>query len=228
MNTMTGDAVAVSDYNGQLDKLSLLAECAGHDIKNALGAAVLYLRYAKGRVENAEAAQIIDKASDVCRYTASLATQLMNITGAKEDYWDLSRVVRDMSCLFEANAHNVAFEYDLQSSGVIRGRPLDVYTIMQNLVQNASDAMPKGGRVLISTHDSLPYVVLGVADTGPGMTDLSHAFEPHYSTKGSTGLGLYSVKRAVDELGGIIRVKSAPGEGTAFEVAIPAQSPAYH
>jgi signal transduction histidine kinase len=111
-----------------------------------------------------------------------------------------------------------------------------------NLAVNARDAMPEGGRLSIEMSDvelgdqdalrlqgAHPgsYVLISVSDTGSGMTaqTQSHLFEPFYTTKDAgkgTGLGLWTVHRAVVENGGSIAVSSQPGMGTTFRIYLPA------
>jgi two-component system cell cycle sensor histidine kinase/response regulator CckA len=112
--------------------------------------------------------------------------------------------------------------------------------LVLNLAVNAHDAMPEGGKLIISTHnESLKsddselglargsYVHLVVQDTGHGMSEETRlqAFKPYFTTKSrtrNTGLGLASVLSVVQQSGGGIRLTSAPGEGTRFDIFIPA------
>lgn len=125
--------------------------------------------------------------------------------------------------------------------GRVKVDPGQVQQILINLVLNARDAMPKGGKVVIETanadldevyarqHVGLrpgTYVMLSVSDTGAGMDDetSSHIFEPFFTTKKpgkGTGLGLSTVYGIVKQSGGYITVETAVGQGTAFRIYLP-------
>ena len=112
---------------------------------------------------------------------------------------------------------------------------------MLNLAINARDAMPRGGRIEVSTadvllpegdvrldHETAPgrYVRLSVRDDGAGMDEATRArcFEPFFTTKApgkGTGLGLSTVYGIVRQSRGLVRVESAPGEGATFELYFP-------
>jgi two-component system cell cycle sensor histidine kinase/response regulator CckA len=99
-----------------------------------------------------------------------------------------------------------------------------------NLVVNARDAMPRGGRVTLTLEDieleTEPgqFIVLSVSDTGVGMDESvrERIFEPFFTTKPSgTGLGLPTVQSIVQQSRGHIEVQSEPGQGTTFRVYLP-------
>jgi len=105
--------------------------------------------------------------------------------------------------------------------------------VLLNLVLNARDAMPHGGRITVSTQSSEPLrgaqatVSLLVEDNGCGMDEdtRSRLFEPFFTTKQpghGTGLGLATVQRIVSESGGMIEVNSETGHGTSIKVLLPA------
>jgi PAS domain S-box-containing protein len=117
--------------------------------------------------------------------------------------------------------------------GTVRADPGQLRQVILNLVLNARDAMPHGGRITVSTHTaqlpdaSHPAAALVVEDTGSGMDTetRAHLFEPFFTTKKAgegTGLGLATVQRIVNESGGAIQVESEIGRGTRISVLLPA------
>jgi two-component system NtrC family sensor kinase len=96
--------------------------------------------------------------------------------------------------------------------------------VLINLILNAVQACHSGGRVTVTT-DAGERIRIRVADTGCGIRAENRAriFEPFFSLReGGTGLGLFLSLNAVRRWGGDIRVESAPGEGSTFEIDLPA------
>jgi PAS domain S-box-containing protein len=117
--------------------------------------------------------------------------------------------------------------------------PNQMEQVLINLATNARDAMPEGGELRIKTsllngrinpgRDSGARVRIQISDTGCGMSRdvLEHVFEPFFTTKGvgrGTGLGLSTVYGIVKQNHGTIHVASSPGQGTAFDILLPAAS----
>ena len=124
----------------------------------------------------------------------------------------------------------------------VRVDPGQIEQLIMNLAANARDAMPQGGKLTIATTNTRfeadsdrdgfsappgPYVMLSVSDTGMGMDETTQArmFEPFFTTKPTgkgTGLGLSTVYGIAKQSSGYIKVQSAPGKGTTFQIFFPA------
>jgi PAS domain S-box-containing protein len=154
---------------------------------------------------------------------------------------NLNRIITGFeTVLRRAGNSNIEFEIDLDRkahSAMIDSARFE--SALLNLVVNARDAMPDGGRIVISTRNvtladheagSLKagnYVKVTVADTGTGMPPevVARAFEPFFTTKEvgkGTGLGLSQVYGFIKQSDGEVVIKSRPGEGSTIEIYLPA------
>jgi len=135
----------------------------------------------------------------------------------------------DLSTIFEAPL------------GRVKADPGQIEQVVMNLAVNARDAMPRGGKLTISTNNVIidqtmhirnralepgQYIVLAISDNGMGMTEevQSHLFEPFFTTKGlgkGTGLGLATCHGIICQSGGDIRVYSELNSGTTFRIYLP-------
>jgi signal transduction histidine kinase len=100
--------------------------------------------------------------------------------------------------------------------------------VWTNLIDNAADVMKEGGKLRIRAARDNDYVLVEIADNGPGIPEeiQSKIFEPFFTTKGvgeGTGLGLDIAYRIIKKAKGLITVKSVPGD-TRFEIRIPIQA----
>jgi two-component system cell cycle sensor histidine kinase/response regulator CckA len=156
----------------------------------------------------------------------------------------LSAVVTEMTGLIRrlVGEHIDLVTLPAPGDSRVKADPSQIAQVVMNLVVNARDAMPHGGKLMIETSDAEldatrartlgispgPYVLLSVSDSGVGMDagTLSRVFEPFFSTKGErgTGLGLSTAFGIVRQSGGAILPHSEPGQGSTFRVYLPRTS----
>ena len=156
---------------------------------------------------------------------------------------DLNLLLGDMEkMLGRLIGEDIEFVFSLDPDlMMVKADPGQLEQVLLNLVVNARDAMPGGGAMRIETCNAIaddsgdtleerlvgPCVRLAVSDTGSGMDEATRAriFEPFFTTKEQgkgTGLGLSTVYGIVHQSGGRILVHSEPGQGTCFEILLPA------
>ena len=137
----------------------------------------------------------------------------------------IEEAIRSMES--QASARGIVIEREL-CQGVPNVRSGDLFQVFCNLMKNALDAMPNGGKLAISTSLVGGHIRATFADTGVGITPevMARIFEPFFTTKDSTegtGLGLAISKDIVEKYSGAIRVESEPGKGSTFQVEIPVE-----
>ncbi len=230
----------------QMQSLELIGKLAAgvvHDLNNIMTVIVGNVELALGSLDAAhparEEVEEVQKASARCSH---LTRQLMALSSRRPSVLkrlDLNSILGDFQQLLRRLVGE-DLEWVVETDprlGQIRADRGRIEQVILNLVLNARDAMPGGGKLIIETANvsfsppqgsagDIPGVMLSVADTGAGMDSetLSRIFEPFFTTKDferGTGLGLATVNEIVDSFGGKVTVESIPGEGTIFRVYIP-------
>jgi signal transduction histidine kinase len=141
---------------------------------------------------------------------------------------DLDQMIRSVVQLFQGQFKQgpARIEAEMQLGDVppVNGDPTLLRRVIENLVLNAIDAMPKGGRLIFRTDLNHQFAVFELADTGSGLTqeECERLFTPYYTTKQhGTGLGLAIVQSVVSDHKGTISVSSTKNFGTTFHVELP-------
>ena len=247
-----GEALRRSqEHLRQSTKMEAIGKLAGgiaHDFNNLLSVITGYSELLLARTGSRNAArreiQEIHKAGE---RAAALTQQLLAFSRRqvlKPKPLRMDAVVENLGkMLRRLIGEDIDFVTESQEDlWTVRADPNQVEQILMNLCVNARDAMPTGGKLVVSAENvtldaplverelTIPsgrYAILRVADNGGGMDGevLSRIFEPFFTTKEQgkgTGLGLATVYGIVKQSRGYIRVVSAPGNGTTFSVYLPA------
>lgn len=200
-----------------------------HDFNNLITGVLLYSELLASQLpqstrEHAHALQIRRAAENGARLTRQLLSMARPAAPEKDECcWN--PVIAEMQELLSrlAGAH-IQLETKLtEGLEPVKLTSVQMQQILLNLVLNARDAMPEGGRLLLETHcsakNSIRSVALSVSDSGTGMSPEAqeHIFEPFFTTKEEgkgNGLGLSGIGNIVKQNGGCIQVESAAGGGT--------------
>ncbi len=227
----------------KMDVIGQLTGGVAHDFNNLLGIILGYLDLIAFDLEpDGKLQGFIEEIRNASERAVGLTRQLLLFSSQETVnpvVLDLNTAVKDMSkMLLRLIGENIEMKIlPGQDIGRIKADPGYVGQVIMNLVVNARDAMPNGGRMTISTCNAtlgentagtpgLQYVTLSVSDTGTGMTDTVKArlFEAFFTTKPKgkgTGLGLSTCQTIVQQSGGHIEVESELGGGTTFKVFFP-------
>jgi two-component system OmpR family sensor kinase len=143
---------------------------------------------------------------------------------------DMGSLIEQVYAAFgeEAKRRGIDYRCDADSSPVIVTDGDRVFQIVSNLVSNAFRWTPDGGRVSLALASANGTVSVSVADTGPGIREQEQEriFRPFWSRDGAgTGLGLAIARELAIALGGRIVLESEPGEGSRFDLLLPARTP---
>ena len=226
----------------QSEKLTALGQLAGgiaHDFNNLLQAILGYAQLMKQNPNNADLIErsltVVESAAMDGSETVRRIQQFARLRPDEQFVGvDINQIVQDAVAItrprWEENisrdSRPLEMKLDLQADALVQGRPAQLSEVLTNLILNAMDAMPAGGRLTIATrHVPGREVLVTVADTGVGMPETirQRIFEPFYSTKGDagSGLGLSMAYSIVRRHGGQIHVDSEPGTGTTFTLTFP-------
>jgi len=228
----------------QAEKLRAMGEMASgvaHDFNNVLAAILgniqllLHSFEHYGPEEIRERLKIIEKAS---KDGAETVRRIQDFTGRRRDRefipLSLNQLIHEVAAITEPRWKDQAQKKGIQIDLVknleeippILGNPSELREVFTNILFNAVDAMPQGGKITLATQThSDDWVEMRIADTGVGMTDevRKKIFDPFFTTKGvtSSGLGMSVSYGIIKRHGGEILVESEPGKGTLFVLHLP-------
>lgn len=225
----------------RLAAIGMIAASLAHEIRNPLTAIKTFIQLLPERVGNP---------AFIERFNRTVPREVNRLSEIIENLLDLARKPRlNLSSLnlndvltgaldlytVELSQRGIEVEF-IPDPGIppVSGDPEYLTRVFGNLIVNAIQAMPEGGRLSISTGliGEESKVFVKISDTGIGMSEETarNLFNPFYTTKEKgTGLGMATVKNIVEEHKGVITVKSAPNRGTSFTILFPIErTPSFH
>ncbi len=231
----------------RFEAIGQMASGIAHDFNNLLTVVEARSELALENLEgNHPARTDLDAILSVLKRGQALVRELQLI-GQRDEMsmqrLDLNELVRRADLLLRSLlGKNIEINYDLNYDNLFcQVEPTQLERVLVNLVKNACDAMPSGGRITISTgrceivrqHPDVPeltpgrYVQLTVRDTGSGIAPevAARMFEPYFTTKGpgkGSGLGLAISYSLIKQMQGAITLQSEVGRGTKFVIYLPA------
>ena len=226
-------------YLAQTEKLASIGQLASgvaHEINNPLGVIQCYANLiAKSQPSDPQVLSdvgIIRKHTEQCR---SVVEALLNFSRSAEpcmNKTDINACIEEVVSVLDLQLQKDNFTIERQFDATLPMITVDgnkIKQVLMNLLINASQAMPDGGRIIVKTTlaEKGRQLSITISDTGPGIPDenIPKIFDPFFTTKGpekGTGLGLSVSYGIVQQHGGSITVESAHGKGTTFTILLPA------
>ncbi|HJR07659.1 MAG TPA: ATP-binding protein [Pyrinomonadaceae bacterium] len=219
----------------KLSSIGLLAAGVAHEINTPLTGVSSYTQMLLGMLADSDPKhKLLEKIHRQTERATGIVNNLLNFsrTGlvTEFDEVDVNRVLDDTLQLLEPQLRQSQIEivrdYDTHLPHAY-GNGGKLQQVFTNLILNARDAIPNGGRITLSTStEDADTVSVLVADTGIGIApeNVARIYDPFFTTKGvgrGTGLGLAVSYGIVQEHSGHITVQSAPGRGTSFRITLP-------
>jgi signal transduction histidine kinase len=214
----------------RLADLGQIASHVAHEVRNSLVPVTLYLSLLRRRIsEDAGAVDILNKVSAGFTVLDAMVNDLLHFAAERAPHCEVVQVrelVEDVcqSLGPQLDAQEIGPEIDVPPHATILADRDMLRRAILNLALNALDAMPDGGRLVITGVEGLQGFELEVADSGEGLSDevRRRAFEPFFTTKNSgTGLGLAIVEHILQLHGGNVLAQNCPEGGAAFTLQFP-------
>ncbi|MEW6750710.1 MAG: ATP-binding protein [Candidatus Latescibacterota bacterium] len=224
----------------RIESLGLLAGSIAHDFNNILASALVNVSVLRTQLGPGPEAQIAQDIETAMEHARALTKQLLSFTRSSvltRSASSLAELVRETAGFVLRGSRSTCDFAVAEEVWPVAVDTAQMSQVLQNLILNADQAMPAGGRIRVSLQnvrvtardavplDEGPYVRCSVADEGPGIPpeSVERIFDPYFTTKPEgTGLGLTSAYAIVSEHGGWIAVESTPGAGARFVVYLPA------
>ncbi len=211
----------------KLSSVGFLAMGIAHQLNTPLNTALIALEDLESKLGESEDIELIKSSIQTCKDYIDKMFMFVK-RRSKKDIMSVHKAVSDVVEILQvyAKERDVELLYESSWEGYFIGDESDIRHLALNLILNAIQASPAGGRVLVELSQSGDNWILSIEDEGEGIDpeEMSKIFIPFYQGRNKcdgTGLGLAIVDSIVKEYGGSIQVDSLPGKGSVFKVSIP-------
>ncbi|MGC9323115.1 MAG: XrtA/PEP-CTERM system histidine kinase PrsK [Desulfomonilia bacterium] len=217
--------------NKEIDAYNRVSAYVLHDLKNAAGNLSLILQNAPRFISQKEFQEdmlgtIAEALARIDKVTGKLAT----IPGKEELTTQVIPVAEFLDSLLgrlQPRLNTIRCARQVEETLQVTTDPAVLDKIMENLVVNATEALPSDGEITISAGENEAEIFISVADNGPGMPEefvRERLFRPFQTTKKKgSGLGLWQVKNLTEQIGARIEVENRPGRGATFTIVLPSR-----
>ncbi len=216
----------------KLASIGLLSAGVAHEINTPLTGISSYVQILQKKLSNSRHSQILEKIETQTERVARIIKNLLNFARipSESSFYqvNLKKNLEEIMSLivYKLKTMNINLELSLSSVRPIWAEGERLQQVFINIILNAIDAMPKGGRLKIELNQLNNQAIIKIEDTGTGIKDqhLTHIFDPFFTTKGSgkgTGLGLSISYAIIQEHEGHIAAESVSGKGSTFTIYLP-------
>lgn len=220
----------------QQERIAALGRAAAqvaHEVKNPLAGLLLYSLHLKSKIDKSSESEaaLVDKIVETINHLIDTVERILGFArpiAITPRSANLNQIVNDVLELLRPQITANDIDVHVSLSEQAAPATIDESSMrgaLMNLILNAVEAMPQGGRLTVKSDRNEQGLRLEIADTGHGISEeaVKDIFEPFYTTKEQgLGLGMPYAKKIIEQHGGNITCNSRPGEGTTICIALPA------
>ena len=213
----------------RLAAIGELAGMIGHDLRNPLTGiknSAYFLKKKGSEIAPTQSREMLETIDKCVDYSNRIINDLLDYSREIHLALEEESPKKLLSASLEIIdiPENVKIENKLEDTPILKADPDKIKRVFINLIKNAVDAMPHGGKITIASREAKDSLQISFTDTGSGISEeiLPKLFSPLFTTKAQgMGFGLAICKRIIEAHGGNITVETVKGQGTTFTVTLP-------
>ncbi|MBF0318228.1 MAG: response regulator [Nitrospirae bacterium] len=220
-------------YSEKMASIGQLASGVAHEINNPLNNVLIIIHALRQKLQNSTLDGFIINKIELMKKNIERATtitkELLSFSRHKSPNMvdvDINDIIDSSLTLVSSRLNGIEVIKHMADGAYIKGDFMRFEQVFINILSNAAEAMPSGGRITLSTEHRNGFILAEITDTGTGILeeDMKHVFEPFFTTKESKtsiGLGLSICYGIVKDHGGSIEITSPHGKGTNVAIKLP-------